>query len=92
MRDPEQHLLEKADAERQDEHRQEDRLRDGEDEVDHRIERLGEMHALAEQEAGRDRERRGNHEGHRHLARGHAEIGEKARVVQETPEQGGHLR
>ena len=91
MRDPEQHLLEEADAERQDEHRQEDRLRDGENEVDHRVERLGEMHPLAEQEAGRDGERRGDDEGNPHLAGGEPEVGDEARVVQEAPEQGADL-
>ena len=62
-------LLRKADAEDQDEHRQEDRFRHAEHIEQHRLEDLAEIVVLRRQHADRRAERHGDDEGHDHFER-----------------------
>src|SRR5262249_9005531 len=91
-RDAEQALFEKADTERQDEDGQEDRLRHGQNEMDDRVERFGEMKPFTEKESGRDGKRCSDEEGDRHFASREPEVGNKSRVMQESPEDDAPLR
>jgi hypothetical protein len=70
MGDAENDLFKKTDPECQNEHRQKDRLRHCQDEMDQRIEGFGKMQPFTEQKAVRDGKRGCNDERNRHLARG----------------------
>ena len=60
-------LLLKADAEHEDEHRQEDRFRDAEHVEQHRLEDLAEVVVLGDQDADSGAQRHGDDEGDDHL-------------------------